>query len=93
MKRVLRSHEFITSMSVQRSMQASLRKKRDKQIKTETPAAESDTAALPFSFGPPRYASRGPRRLFLTQKCAVSPSFEPEVERPRAILRLRAQIS
>lgn len=74
-------------------MQASLRKKRDKQIKAETPAPGSDSVALPFSFGPPRYVSRGPRRLFLPQKCAVSPSFEPEAERPRAILRVRAQIS
>jgi len=49
--------------------------------------------SLGFSFGPRRYASKGPRRLFLAQKCLVSPTFEPEVERPKALLHLHSSFA
>src|SRR3989442_15751219 len=41
-----------------------------------------------FSFGPRRFASKGPRRLFVLQKCVMPPVFEPEVIRPNALLRV-----
>lgn len=42
-----------------------------------------------FSFGRRRYASKGPRRLFVPQKCLMSPAYEPEVERPHSIVHIR----
>jgi hypothetical protein len=41
-----------------------------------------------FSFGPRRYVSSGPRRLFIAQECLMSPAFEPRLERPHAIMRV-----
>lgn len=49
--------------------------------------AQPEESAL-FAFGPRRYASKGPRRLFVPQRS--SPLFEVEVQRPRALLRLRS---
>ena len=43
----------------------------------------------PFSFGSKRYASKGPRRLFLPHK--TSATFEPEVNGPDTLLRARAR--
>jgi hypothetical protein len=57
---------------------------------SETSSGKTAETSVPaFSFGPRRYASKGPRRLFLPQKCLVSPVFEPDVERPHAILHSR----
>lgn len=41
-----------------------------------------------FAFGARRYASKGPRRLFIPRRSI--PAFEVEIRRPRAILRLRS---
>ena len=41
-----------------------------------------------FSFGPRRYVSSGPRRLFIAQECLMSPAFEPKLERPHALMRV-----
>jgi len=46
--------------------------------------------AAQFSFGARRYASQGPRRLFLPQAGHLLPVFEPAVARPRALWRLGA---
>lgn len=45
--------------------------------------------AEPFSFGPRRYVSRGPRRLFRLQEGPLSPVYDPGTERPKAILRIQ----
>jgi hypothetical protein len=41
-----------------------------------------------FFFGARRYGSFGVRRLFLAQKCFISPAYEPDWERPRGIMRM-----
>ena len=48
--------------------------------------------AVSFSFGAPRYVSRGPRRLF-AKHCATGPADDPAPERPGAILRLRTGVA
>jgi len=53
----------------------------------------SPGAPMQFSFGARRYASTGPRRLFMPQKPLMSPVFQPGVERPRAILRVVSSCS
>lgn len=50
-------------------------------------AGTAKQAAAPFSFGARRYASKGPRRLFLPQKCQMSPAFELGADKPGTILR------
>ena len=40
-----------------------------------------------FSFGARRYASSGPRRLFVPQEFSLPPIFEPGVVRHRPLLR------
>jgi hypothetical protein len=45
-------------------------------------------SASSFSFGARRFVSRGPRRLFVLQKCSMSPVYEHEVARPNALLRV-----
>jgi hypothetical protein len=49
--------------------------------------SHAEESAL-FAFGPRRYASKGPRRLFVPQRS--TPLSEVEVQRPRALLRLRS---
>jgi hypothetical protein len=51
---------------------------------------QSGAGAAGFAFGSRRYASRGPRRLFLAQKCQMGPVFEHEAERPHALLRMQS---
>ena len=41
-----------------------------------------------FSFGLRRFGSTGVRRLFVPQKCQLSPVFEAEPERPHALFHL-----
>jgi hypothetical protein len=47
---------------------------------------EVKSQSVVFSFGARRFASKGPRRLFLAQKCLVSPIFEPGINRPKTFL-------
>jgi hypothetical protein len=51
---------------------------------TETDSKRSQA----FSFGRTRYASSGPRRLFVPQKSPLSPVFESESARQRGMLRV-----
>src|SRR5260221_24815 len=46
-----------------------------------------------FTFGPRRYVSSGPRRLFVPQKGLMSPVFEDGVGRPRGLLRVVSSCS
>lgn len=49
-------------------------------------------AVGPFRFGVRRYAATGPRRLFVPQKAALPPVFEPDSGRPwRSLLRVICQ--
>ena len=63
--------------------------KHKREASVNAPVGAKDSAVA-FSFGARRYISKGPRRLFLTQKCFVSPTFEPEVARPNSLLHLRS---
>jgi len=51
-------------------------------------AADGADRTPGFSFGSRRYASRGPRRLFVMQECAMYPVYEANPDRPRGILRV-----
>ncbi len=53
-------------------------------LKEAAPAAKG----AKFSFGARRYTSKGPRRLFVPQKCLISPAFEPDFEPPKGLLRV-----
>jgi len=58
--------------------------------KQEQPPENEQTnsgAPIQFSFGARRYASTGPRRLFVPQKPLMSPVYAPEVMHPQTILR------
>ncbi len=46
----------------------------------------SEERSTPISFGARRYSSKGPRRLFVPEKCLVSPVFEP-TPRQHSLLR------
>ena len=50
-------------------------------------------ASSQFTFGPRRYVSSGPRRLFVPQKGLMSPVFEEGVGRPRGLLRVVSSCS
>jgi hypothetical protein len=64
-------------------------KKREQQKKSpREPEKAMKGGARTFSFATRRYASSGPRRLFIPQKPLMSPVFEPDVQRPKAILRV-----
>lgn len=53
-------------------------------------AGEGPGPTAGFSFGSRRFASRGPRRLFVMQECAIYPVFEASPDRPRGILRVNS---
>lgn len=82
-------NEFIGRPAVQPPVKVAASKTRNSKQKATAAKPAREDAAGPFSFGALRYASKGPRRLFVPQKCIMSPVFEPDVERPHAILRIR----
>jgi hypothetical protein len=67
------------------SVTAGKKRGNEDDFKRARPGKES--GAPVFSFGSRRFASKGVRRLFVPQKCLMSPVFEPEVERPHTLLR------
>lgn len=79
------SSEFLAPASVQSPVQCAANRLNDGNRHPEEPGVSRH-----FSFGQRRFASKGPRRLFVPQESAISPVFEPEVERRRAILRVQS---
>ncbi len=83
----VRIREYPRQTVVQSCVNNAASKSRDKAEKPRRARAVEQGASPAFSFGSRRFASRGVRRLFVPQKCLMSPVFEPDVERPRALLR------
>ncbi len=81
--------EFIPGAAVQPPVKVAVGKARNSKHKPAVARQMQEDNSFSFSFGSRRYASKGPRRLFVPQKCIVSPAYDPGVERPHAILRLR----
>ena len=83
-------HEFFAEVIVQHTVNG----KADEvtgsngEVRPLQKREQVNTLVSHFSFGPRRFASKGPRRLFVLQKCVMSSVFEPEVKRPNALLRV-----
>ena len=81
-----RVDEYRQRINVQCTMNVTGNEKREDAENTRRANAADRRASATFSFGSRRFTSRGVRRLFLPQKCLISPAFEPDGLRPHALL-------
>lgn len=84
----MRLREFPGRSAVQRCVNLSLTSSMRERAGTKK-RAQPRTAGSSFSFGSRRFASKGPRRLFVARNPLMSSVFEPQLERPHSLLDAR----
>lgn len=64
-------------------------------VNVERPSTQvsAKKATSRFCFGSFRYASTGPRRLFVSRKSANTPAYDAPVQQPHSLLRLLSSLS
>jgi hypothetical protein len=81
------SSEFFEGSRVQLLVTCATENQRTQNPPSGDAGRPEGSGAIRFSFGSRRYATTGPRRLFVPQECYSFPAFEPEVGRPLTTLR------